>query len=121
MKKKINRNNFLYSEKDYLFDSQIGIDYVEQDINQTIYLYKINRNETLVDDLYGEVVEGKIIYDEPIELNVIYNITQSKNKTYDTKQSLARYQQIGNLKFSIYIKTLQDNKTDIIYGDYIGV
>ena len=120
-KTKITRNNLFYSETDFLFDQQLGMDYINQDINQTISLFKIDREKTVVDDLYGETTSKGVVYHEPIELNVIYNLQQSKNKTYDKKQNLARYQQIGNLIFGIYLKTLKDNKTDILYGDYIGV
>ena len=34
----INRNNLFYSENDFLFEEEIGKDYIEQDVNQRIIL-----------------------------------------------------------------------------------
>ncbi len=120
-KAKIVRNNLFYSEEDFLFDQEIAMDYISQDINQTILLFRVDRIKTNVDDIYGETTSDGVVYKDPIELNVMYLIEGSKNKAHDTKQSLARYQQIGNLKITVFEKTLMDNNVDISYGDYVGV
>jgi len=119
-KTKITRNNLFYSESDFLFDSEMGEYYIKQDINQTITLFKIDREKT-VEDRWGETSPNGVIYKDPIELNVIYTIDKVKNKAHDGTQNLGHFQQIGNLKFDIFIKTLKDNKVDIDFGDYIGV
>ena len=119
-KGKITRNNLFYSESDFLFDSEIGIDYIKGDINQTIILFKVDRTKTNV-DRWGETKSGGVIYKEPIELNVTYLIEKAKNKSHDIKQNLANYQLIGNIKIGIYVKILEDNNVDILFGDYIGV
>jgi len=119
-KAKITRNSLFYSESDFLFDSEMAEDYVKQDINQTITLFKIDREKT-VEDRWGETSPQGVIYKEPVELNVIYIIDKVKNKAHDKNQNLAHFQQIGNLKFDIFLKTLQDKKVEVDYGDYVGI
>lgn len=120
-KSKINRNTMFYSDADFELEQEIGMEYIEQDINQTIVLFRIDRKSTRV-NLYGETIEDDdVAYKEPVELNVLFSLGESINKTYEKGQSLGRYIQAGNLKFTIYEKTLSDNNVDISYGDYIGL
>ena len=118
---KITRNDLFYSEKDYLFDQSIGESYLKTDINQTILLFKVDRNKTVVDDLYGETSSDGVVYKEPVELNVSYLIEQVKNVSHDKKQNILNYQQIGNLTFHVYLKTLKETDIDVDYGDYVGI
>lgn len=121
-KSKINRNSMFYSEKDYQFDMEIGMDYIAQDMNQTITLFQVDRVRTDSLDIYGESTDEKAIsYKEPVELNVVYLVDEALNSSYDKTQNLARYLLTGNLSFGVYEKTLTDNKVDISYGDYIGI
>lgn len=120
-KSKINRNVMFYSEDDMNFDLSIGMDYLSQDINQTILVFQVDREKTATFDIYGESIDNESIsYREPVELNVILLLDVAKNKTYDKTQNLARYLQVGNLKFGVYEKELKNKKIDISYGDYIG-
>lgn len=120
-KAKISRNIMFYSDNDYNFETKIGLDYISQDINQTVLVFQIDRNKTSTIDIYEESVdEESISYKEPVEINVVLSLDGAVNKTYDKAQNLARYLQLGNLKFGVYTKTLEENKIDISYGDYIG-
>ena len=119
-KTKIARNNLFYSETDFNFDSEMGEDYFKQDINQSVTLFKVDRVKTTT-DRWGETSSDGVIYKEPIELTCRYLIDKVKNKAQDTTQNLGHFQQIGNLKIDIYIKTLKDNNIEIEYGDYIGI
>jgi hypothetical protein len=119
--KPIKKNSLFYSESDYDLESQIFSDYIEQDVNQYITLYMVDRTKTNVDEIYGEVSKDDIIYKEPVELCVLYKIDEPVNKTYDKTQNLARYSLVGNLTITVMIKTLQEQNVDITYGDYIGV
>lgn len=121
-KSKITRNSMFYSDADYQFETDIGIEYISQDMNQSVMVFQVDRERTSVFDIYGESVDGEsILYKEPVEINVVFRIDEAVNKTYDKTQNLARYLQTGNLVFNVYEKTLKDNKIDISYGDYIGV
>lgn len=121
-KSKINRNSMFYSEKDFEFETQIGLDYISQDMNQSVLVFQVDRTKTQVDDIYGESVDStSIAYKEPVEINVVLLLAEAANKSYDKTQSLARYLLTGNLKFGVYEKTLKDNKIDIMNGDFIGL
>lgn len=120
-KSKIDRNQMFYSDSDFNFEQEIGMDYISQDINQTVLLFQVDRGKTKT-NFYGETVdEGDVSYNEPVELNVLYRLDKAQNKSYDKGQNLARYLQTGNLEFRVYEKTLTDNNVDIKYGDYIGL
>lgn len=121
-KSKITRNTMFYSDKDFEFESQIGIDYISQDMNQTVLVFQVDRTKTSTLDIYGESIdETSISYKDPVEINVIFLLEDASNKSYDKSQGLARYLLTGNLNFYVYEKTLSDNKIDIIFGDYIGL
>lgn len=117
----IKRNNMFYSDADFNFESDIGKEYIENDINQTIILYSVDRSKTLTDNLYGESQPDDISFLPPLELNCIYRLNKSSNDSYDKSRGLGRYVSMGNFSFSIYETTLIENETDIKYGDYIGV
>jgi len=121
-KAKIVRNTMFYSEDDFNFETQIGMDYIDEDMNQTVLVFQVDRTKSATIDIYGESEdEESIAYKEPVEINVILVVDKAVNKSYDKTQNLARYLQIGNLAFSVYTKTLTNNGIDISYGDYIGL
>ena len=45
-KSKITRNSMFYSENSYNFDINIGMDYISQDMNQTVLVFQVDRNKT---------------------------------------------------------------------------
>lgn len=118
---KINRNNLFFSETDFLFEQEVAMDYIQQDVNQVITLYRVDRTKTMVDDLYGETTSKYIAYKEPIELNVLYLIDKAKNMTYDKVQNVGNYKLVGNIKINVLLKTLEDANVDISFGDFVGV
>jgi hypothetical protein len=121
-KSKIVRNTMFYSEDDYNLEVQIGMDYIKQDMNQTILVFQVDRNKSLNSNLYGESTDiNSTAYLDPVEINVIFILDEASNKTYDKAQGLGHYLLTGNIKFFVYEKTLLDNKMDISFGDYIGI
>lgn len=121
-KSKITTNSLFYSDEDYNFETEIGMDYISQDTNQSVLVFQVDRAKSSIIDIYDEYVDEKSIsYKEPVKINVIFNIENATNKSYDKTQNLARYLQVGNLTFHVYEKTLKENNIDISYGDYIGV
>lgn len=111
-----------YSDNNFNFDLKVGMDYVKQDLNQTILVYKVDRTKTQIVNIYGETVDNKSIsYNDPVEINVILLLEEAENKSYDKSQGLARYLLTGNLIFGVYEEELKKNKIDISYGDFIGL
>ena len=49
----INRNNLFYSDESFLFEQQVGKEYIEQDMNQTVVLYEVDLQSTNVDATSG--------------------------------------------------------------------
>jgi len=96
----INRNNLFYDKESYDFEMQVGKEYIEQDMNQTIVLYQVKVGTTNTDAVYGEADANNIEYETPIEVHCVYKIEQPELKAYDKTKQLG---------------------VDIKNGDYIGV
>ena len=115
----ITRINKWFSEDDYIFEIGLGREAIEGDGNFTIILYRVNREMSEADNLYGEASVDGIRYFPPVELKVIPIIEEAENKTYNPNGSM-RYLQDGKFIFGIYDAQLAELNTEISYGDYIG-
>jgi len=114
----ITRLNKFFSQDDFDLQIQLGQEYLHGDINMRLVLYRVDREKTDIDNVYGEVGKNEIKFLPPIEINGLVKIEESKNTAY--KNGLLRYIEPGNLTISIYLKHLDDLDADIRYGDYIG-
>lgn len=115
----ITRINKFFSEEDYNLEISMSREMVEGDGNFVVILYRVNREMSESDNLYGEASKDGIRYYPPIELKVIPTLAEPENKSYNKDGSM-RYLQDGNLSFGIYDAQLIELKTSISYGDYIG-
>ena len=104
--------------EDYSLDIGMGEEWLLGDMNFTIVLYRVDRQKTKVDDVYGEVLEDGIQFLAPVELQGLVQVMTPANKNYGN--SKLELQEPGNMKFSIYQKTLEDLEVEIFQGDYIG-
>ena len=117
----INRNNLFYSEDSYQFEMELGRDYLEQDVNQTVVLYEVDLEKTNLDAIYGEYKPEQLMFKTPVELHVIFEIDPSELKSYDKTKNLGTYVKDGKLKFGVYQFTLDEMGADIKNGDMVGV
>lgn len=115
------RNNKFFSGEDFNMELDIAKEYIEHDANQTVILYRVDLENTNVDDVYKESKQGKIRFKIPIELPVVYEIDEAEMKTYESKGMKGIYAKPGKLTFGVLISTLSDYDCDINRGDYIGV
>lgn len=115
----ITRINKFFSEEDFNLEISMGREAIEGDGNFTVILYRVNREMTESDDLYGEASKDGIRFFPPVELKVIPIMEGPTNSTYNKNGSL-RYLQDGNLTFGIYDAQLSELDTEVGYGDYIG-
>lgn len=120
-KNPINRNNLFFSEEDFQFETNMGKDYIEQDINQTIILYQVDLEKTKINNTYKEAKKDEIFFKPPIEVNVIYRLDESELLSYDKRTIKGYYLKTGKFQFSVYEKTLDELNCDIKRGDYIGL
>jgi hypothetical protein len=115
----ITRVNKWFSEDDFNLEIEMGREAIEGDGNFTLILYRVDRQLTESDDLYGEASADGIRYFPPVELKVIPIMDEAENKAYNANGGL-RYLQDGQLTFGIYDAQLKELDTEISYGDYIG-
>jgi hypothetical protein len=115
----ITRVNKWFSEDDFNLEIEMGREAIEGDGNFTLILYRVDRQLTESDDLYGEASANGIRYFPPVELKVIPIMDEAENKSYNSNGGL-RYLQDGQLTFGIYDAQLKELDTEIGYGDYIG-
>lgn len=117
----INRNNLFYSEESYMFEMELGKDYLEQDVNQTVILYEVDLTKTNLDSIYGEYKPEQLVFKTPVEIHVIYEVDPSELKSYDKSKNLGTYIKNGKLKFGVYQFSLDEVGADIKNGDMIGI
>lgn len=117
----ITRNNLFYSEKDFQYEMEIGRDYLEQDVNQTVILYEVDLSKTNLDAIYNESKSNQIVFKTPVELHVLYNIEKGELSSYDKSKNLGTYIKGGKLTFGVYQFTLDELQAEIKVGDYIGI
>lgn len=115
----ITRINKFFSEEDFNLEISMGREAIEGDGNFTIILYRVDREMSASDNLYGEAPKDGIKYFPPVELKVVPIMNEAENKAYNSNGSL-RYLQDGQFTFGIYDAQLIEAETDINYGDYIG-
>ena len=115
----ITRANKFYSGDDFDLDIQMGREAIEEDNNFVVVLFRVDRQMTLFDDLYGEAPEEGVRFKTPVELKVMPTIEESSNTSYNSNGS-QRNLEDGNLTFEIFQQQLDELKVEITYGDYIG-
>lgn len=116
----INRVNKFFSEEDFILEQQMGREAIEGDGNFVVVLYRVDRDMTSSDDIYGEARKDEIRFFPPVELRVIPILGEPENKAYNSGAGSVRYLQDGQLTFGIYDAQLNDLDTELSYGDYIG-
>ena len=114
----ITRLGKFFGESDFNLEISMGEEWLVGDMNFTCVLYRIDRIKTKTDDVYGETVEDGIKFLPPVEFNAFIQVSAPENKMMGT----TRIDQMepGNIRISVYQKTLDDLEVDINFGDYIG-
>ena len=114
----ITRLGKFFGGEDYALDIGMGEEWLIGDMNFTVILYRIDRYKTKTDDVYGEVLEDGIQFLAPVELKGLVQVMAPTNKNVGT--SKIEQQEPGNMRFSIYQKTLDEMGVEIFMGDYLG-
>ncbi len=111
--------NRFYDEEDFRLELDMATELIEGDMNFTVVLFRIDRDNTQVDDVYWESNPRDIRFKAPVELKVILNLQNGENKSYSPNGNL-RYQDYGNLEFTVLQKQLDEKGVEISYGDMVG-
>lgn len=116
----INRNNLFYSKEDFDFEMDLVEGYLEEDTNQTVVVYQVDKITTQVNDIYKEA-NKHIHFLPPVEVPCLYEISDPTLKSYEAKTQNGVYMVNGNLKVYINLNTFKKYDFDIKRGDYIGI
>jgi hypothetical protein len=114
----ITRLGKFFGAEDYALDIGMGEEWLLGDMNFTVILYRVDRYKTKTDDVYGEVTENGIQFMTPVELQGMVQVMSPTPKLIGSTR--VGIQEPGNMKFSIYQKTLDDLGVEIFLGDYFG-
>ena len=116
----VTRNRLFYSEEDFDFETDIVMDYLETDTNQTIVVYEVDRDKTNINSTYKENSTG-IRYKPPKEIPCLYEVKDAEIRSYDSRTNNGIYTINGSLMVYVMPKVLEKYKCDIKRGDYIGI
>ena len=114
----ITRIGKFFGSNDFDLDISMGEEWLVGDMNFTCVLYRIDRYKTKTDDVYGEPVSDGIKFLPQIEFNACVQVMAPENKMLGSTR--VDQMEPGNIKISVYQKTLDDLGIDINFGDYIG-
>jgi len=114
----ITRLNKFFSEEDFNLDVSMGEEWLHGDMNFTLVLYRIDKQRTDKDDVYGETPSDGIEFLPPVEFKGYVQIEAPANT--DLGSSKLSQSEPGNLKVGVYQNQLDMLAIDIQYGDYIG-
>lgn len=114
----IRRLEKFFGQEDFDLEVRMGKEWLEGDMSFTLVLYKIDRQKTNQDDVYGESLSDQIQFHAPIEFKGYVNIAGPENQNYGN--SNLQQMEPGNLTVSVYQDSLDVLGTDIDLGDYIG-
>jgi hypothetical protein len=114
----ITRLSRYYDDIDFNMELDMAEEIIEGDAGFKIVLFRIDKTHSNV-NIYGESNKREIRFLPPIELYVMLLIEDAENKNYGQNGTL-KYQEHGNLTFTILNKQLDNLGIDISYGDIIG-
>jgi hypothetical protein len=117
--KPIKRVDLFFTEDEFSLEREFAKEYLENDINTKVFLYRVDRTKTTIDDIYSEGTYEEIKTHSPVELPVSLVVEESILKSYNSNNTL-NYKDIGNLVFTVLIDFLTEKDIDIKKGDYVG-
>ena len=103
----LKRNNKFFGDEDFDLENDFAIEYLEQDANQTVILYQVDLSKTKVDDVYKEADKNAVRYKTPIEIPVIYDISDAELKAYNSKTQRECTLKQENSHLACFLKLLK--------------
>lgn len=117
----VRRNCKFFGKEDFALEMDFAREYMEGDAGQTVILYRVDLNRTQVSDIYHEAAADGVRFLPPVEIPVVFELSDAEMKAYEPKRQKGIYSQAGKLVFSVLISTLEEYGCDISRGDYVGV
>ena len=114
----ITRLEKFFGQDDFALEIEMGREYLNGDLNFTLVLYSVDIQKTNKDDVYGEVINGGIQFQPPVEFRALVRIEEATNQYINGSRVMQN--EPGNMTFSVYQSLLNDLDVDIQYGDYLA-
>lgn len=114
----ISRLGKFFGSEDFNLEISMGQEWLVGDMNFTCVLYRVDRDKTPIDDVYGEALTDGINFLPPVEFSALIGIAAPENKMVGSSR-IDQFEP-GNITISVYLKTLEDLNIDVDFGDYIG-
>lgn len=114
----ITRLNKFFSEEDFNLEIEMGMEWQMGDMNFTVVLYRVDKQRTNNDDVYGEALSDGIQFLAPIEVKGLVKIEAPSNSDYGSSK-LSQLEP-GNMTFSVYQSHLDQLSIEISLGDYLA-
>ena len=114
----ITRLNKFFSEEDFNLEMEMGMEWQLGDMNFTVVLYRVDRQRTNNDDVYGEALSDGIQFLAPIEVKGLVKIDAPTNS--DLGATKLSQLEPGNMTFSVYQSQLDQLAVEISLGDYLA-
>jgi len=114
----ITRLNKFFSEGDFNLEIEMGMEWQMGDMNFTVVLYRVDKERTNNDDVYGEAMSDGIQFLAPIEVKGLVKIEAPANSDYGSSK-LSQLEP-GNMTFSVYQSHLDQLAIEISLGDYLA-
>jgi hypothetical protein len=114
----ISRIGKFFGVEDFDLDISMGEEWLHGDMNFTLVLYRVDKQKTKTDDVYGEALTDGIKFLPPVEFKAYVQIMAPENK-YLGNSKIGQTEP-GNIRISVYQKHLEELGIEINLGDYIG-
>lgn len=114
----ITRIGKFFGQEDFDLDINMGEEWLHGDMNFSLVLYRVDRQKTKTDDVYGEAVQDGIQFLSPVEFKGYVKIAAPDNKY--VADSLITTNFAGNIEIGVYQKHLDELQIEVSQGDYIG-
>jgi hypothetical protein len=114
----INRMQKFYDSSDFSLENEMAREWMEGDLNMVVVLFEVDRIKSNVDDVYGEASSSELKFKPPKELNVRILIDEATKDSYAEGQH--RFEDYGDLTFTVFTDHLEELNAHIHYGDYVG-
>jgi hypothetical protein len=113
------RYGLFMTQESFDLDVSYGREFLQSDNHQEIILHRINANQTVVHELYGQAKTKDKKFFAPVRITVMINVEEGKQEYYGDNPGGIVRDDSGNLSFGVYLKELEEKKVEISRGDIV--
>jgi hypothetical protein len=113
------RMGLFMTDNSFDLDVMYGRNYLQTDNVQEIILHKINLIETKTNNLYGQAKTKDKKFFPPVRLKIMITLEDGKQENYGNNPGGIARDDVGNIRFGIYLKELEEKQIEIDRGDII--